>query len=192
MTGVVNPITLTLEEFLNQPETKPASEFIDGRVEQKPMPQGKHSRLQLRFCDRVNELAEAAQIAMAFPELRCSFGGRSIVPDATVFRWERIPFDANGEVANAFEIYPDWAIEILSPSQTATKVIRNILHCLKQGAQLGWLVDPEERVILVFRPDQLPVELVGDEVLPVLPDLALTLTVNDVFGWLKGRQRGST
>ncbi len=38
MTGVVNPLTLTLEEFLQQPETKPASEFVDGRVEQKPMP----------------------------------------------------------------------------------------------------------------------------------------------------------
>jgi Uma2 family endonuclease len=189
MTGVVNPPTLTLEEFLNQPETKPASEFINGRVEQKPMPQGKHSRLQLRFCQQVNEIAETAERAMAFPELRCTFGGRSIVPDATVFRWERIPFDANGEVANAFATYPDWTIEILSPDQTATKVIRNILHCLKQGSELGWLVDPEERVILVFHPEQLPIELVGDEVLPVLADLGLVLTVNQVFAWLKGRRR---
>lgn len=162
------------------------------------MPQGKHSRLQLRFCDQVNEIAEAVQIAMAFPELRCTYpagsrssvyGGRSIVPDAAVFRWERIPFDANGEVANIFGTYPDWTIEILSPDQTATKVIRNVLHCLKHGSQLGWLVDPEERVILVFRPEQLPIELVGDNVLPVLPNLALTLTVNDVFAWLKGRQQ---
>ena len=190
MTGIVNPLTLTLEEFLKQPETKPASEFIDGRVEQKPMPQGKHSRLQLRFCDQVNEIAETPQIAMAFPELRCTFGGRSIVPDATVFRWERIPFDANGEVANAFETYPDWTVEILSPEQTATKVIRNILHCLKHGSQLGWLVDPEERVILVFRPEHLPSEWVGAEILPVLPDLTLVLTVNDVFAWLKARQQG--
>jgi Uma2 family endonuclease len=53
------------------------------------------------------------------------------------------------------------------------------------------LVDPQERVILVFRPEQLPNELVGNEILPVLPDLALTLTVNDVFAWLKGRQPGT-
>ncbi len=190
MTGVVKPPTLTLEEFLQQPETKPASEFIDGRVEQKLMPHGKHSRLQLRFCDQVNEIAEANQVAMAFPELRCTFGGRSIVPDANVFHWERIPFDADGEVANAFETYPDWTIEILSLDQTTTKVIRNILHCLKHGSQLGWLIDPEERVILVFRPEQLPTELVGDDVLPVLPTLTLALTVNDVFAWLKGRRQG--
>ncbi|MBW4690827.1 MAG: Uma2 family endonuclease [Lyngbya sp. HA4199-MV5] len=189
MAGIVKPPTPTLKEFLKQPETKPASEFIDGRVEQKPMPQGKHSRLQLRFCDQVNDIAETTQVMMAFPELRCTFGGRSIVPDATVIRWERIPFDADGEVANAFETYPDWTIEILSPDQTTTKVIRNILHCLKHGSQLGWLIDPEERVILVFLPEQLPIELVGDAVLPVLPNLALALTVNDVFAWLKGRQQ---
>lgn len=190
MTGVVKRPTLTLEEFLQQPETKPASEFVDGRLEQKLMPPGKHSRLQLRFCDQVNEIAEANQVAMAFPELRCTFDGRSIVPDATVFHWERIPFDADGEVANTFETYPDWTIEILSPDQTTTKVIRNILHCLKHGSQLGWLIDPEERVILVFRPEQLPTELVGDDVLPVLATLTLALTVNDVFAWLKGRRQG--
>lgn len=186
MTIGVNPPTLSLEEFLKLPETQPASEFIDGKVEQKMMPQGKHSRLQLKFCDAVNAIAEEPQIAMAFPELRCTFGGRSIVPDAAVFIWKRIPFDANGEVENSFEIYPDWTVEILSPEQKTTKVIRNILHCLKHGSQLGWLVDPEERVILVFRPEQFPIELAGNEVLPVLPNFELTLTVDDVFAWLRG------
>lgn len=42
---------ITLEEFLKLPETKPASEFINGRIYQKPMPQGKHSRIQLKLCD---------------------------------------------------------------------------------------------------------------------------------------------
>jgi Uma2 family endonuclease len=38
--------TLSLEEFLKLPETKPASEYIDGQIIQKPMPQGKHSIIQ--------------------------------------------------------------------------------------------------------------------------------------------------
>ena len=33
---------LTLEEFLELPETTPASEYIDGKIIQKPMPQGEH------------------------------------------------------------------------------------------------------------------------------------------------------
>lgn len=179
----------TLEEFLRLPETKPASEFINGIVSQKPMPQGKHSRLQLKFCDAVNEVAEEQQLAIAFPELRCTFGGRSIVPDAAVFTWERIPFDENEEVENAFTIHPDWVVEILSPEQKTTKVIRNILHCLKHGSQLGWLIDPEERIILVFQPEQLPVELSDNESLLVLSGLELRLTVNEVFAWLKGKNK---
>ena len=39
--------TLLLEEFLALPETKPASEYIDNQIYQKPMPQGKHSILEI-------------------------------------------------------------------------------------------------------------------------------------------------
>jgi len=56
--------TITLTEFLQLPETKPASEFINGRIYQKPMPQGKHSRLQLKLCNTINQVAEASQIAL--------------------------------------------------------------------------------------------------------------------------------
>ena len=180
--------SLTLEEFLLLPETKPASEFIDSRIYQKPMPQGKHSRLQLKFCNTVNHVAETPKIALAFPELRCTFGGRSIVPDATMFAWERIPFEADGEVPNVFEIYPDWTIEILSPDQRATKVISNILHCIRHGTQLGWLIDPLERLILAFIPGQEPIELTGGDSLPIPKFLTLNLTVEQVFGWLKVAQ----
>ena len=177
--------TITLEEFLKLPETKPAAEFINGSIHQKSMPQGKHSRLQLKLCNAVNQVAENSKIALAFPELRCTFGGRSIVPDVTVFTWERIPFDADGEVENSFQIYPDWTIEILSPEQSSTKVITNILHCLKYGTKLGWLIDPIERLILVFLPGQQPLVMTGDDQLPVLENLPLKITVIQVFAWLK-------
>jgi Uma2 family endonuclease len=179
--------TLTLEEFLKLPETKPASEYIDGEIIQKPMPQGKHSTLQGELIIAINALAKKQRVAMAFPELRCTFGGRSIVPDVVVFAWERIPVDENGDIANVFETYPDWSIEILSPDQSQTKVIRKILHCLKHGSKLGWLIDPVEKSVLVFPPGQQP-ELLQEssDSLPV-PDLVsqLHLTVGDVFGWLK-------
>jgi Uma2 family endonuclease len=38
---VQTPLTLlSLDEFLLLPETKPASEYIDGQILQKPIPQG--------------------------------------------------------------------------------------------------------------------------------------------------------
>nr|WP_250122929.1 Uma2 family endonuclease [Chroococcidiopsis sp. CCMEE 29] len=122
--------TLTLEEFLKLPETKPASEYIDGQIIQKPMPQGKHSVIQGELVSTINQVLKSRRIARAFPELRCTFGGRSTVPDVSVFVWDRIPRDQNGEIANVFQSAPDWIIEILSPNQSQTKVTKNILWTL--------------------------------------------------------------
>ena len=101
----VKPITL--EEFLSRSEIKPAAEFLNGQIISKPMPQGEHSRLQVKLCTNINLITESQQIAYAFPELRCTFGGASIVPDVSVFRWDRIPRQPSGRVANRFESYPD-------------------------------------------------------------------------------------
>jgi Uma2 family endonuclease len=176
---------LTLDEFLKRPETEPASEYINGEIRQKPMPKGKHSRLQLKLCNSINEVAESQQIAYAFPELRCSFGNRSIVPDIAIFKWVRIPFDADGEAPNDFLLCPDWTIEILSPEQSSNRVIGNILYCLQHQCELGWLIDPADRSIVVFRPDTQPELLQSGDRLPVLEEIDLELTVNQVFAWLK-------
>ena len=178
---------LSLEEFLSLAETKPVSEYINGLVIQKPMPKGKHSRLQLKLYDTINEVAEISTIASAFPKLRCSFGTRSIVPDIAVFKWLRIPFDADGEVSHDFFLSPDWTIEILSPEQSSNRVIGNILYCLHHGSQLGWLIDPEDRSILVFRPQQQPELFQGSECPLVLKGIDLKLSVENIFNWLKMR-----
>ena len=177
--------SLTLDEFLMLPETKPASEFVDEEIVQKPMPQGEHSRLQSKLCGVVNQIAESPKIAYAFSELRCTFGERSIVPDISIFRWERIPLSSSGRIANRFETYPDWVVEILSPNQRQTKVLGNLLHCSEYGTELGWLIYPEEESILVVFPEN-KVQLVTSKTkLPVLNNIELELTVDRVFAWLK-------
>ena len=81
---------LTLEEFLELPEEKPALEYENGVVTQKVPPQGKHAALQLAICELINRVARPTKIALALPELRATYGGRSRVPDVAVYRWERI------------------------------------------------------------------------------------------------------
>jgi Uma2 family endonuclease len=182
MTTLVKSITL--EEFLQLPETKPASEYVEGKINQKPMPQGEHSRLQGKLVATVNGVAEPQKTALAFPELRCVFGGAAIVPDISVFRWERIPREPSGKITNRFETYPDWAIEILSPDQSQAKVLRNLLHCSQHGTELGWLIFPEEASILSIFPNQRVEMLMGTDPLPVLSNIDLSLTVEQVFSWL--------
>lgn len=178
---------LTLEEFLKLPETKPASEYLDGQIVQKPMPQGKHSTLQTELSTAINVALKSERMARAFSELRCTFGGRSTVPDISVFLWNRIPRDGSGEIANSFTLAPDWVIEILSPEQRQARVIKNILHCLNYQTQMGWLIYPDERSVLVYQPDR-QVEVFDELEAPILlPSFArdrLSLTVGDLFAWL--------
>jgi len=177
---------ITLEEFLKLPETKPSSEYIDGQVIQKPMPQGKHSTIQTEFSTTINATLKPRQIARAFSELRCTFGKRSIVPDISVFIWQRIPRDLSGEIANTFLTPPDWTIEILSPEQSQTRVTKNILHCLNHGTQMGWLIDPDEQTVFVHLPMQ-RLEVFDDpkQLLPVPPFANdLMLNVESIFAWL--------
>ncbi len=174
----------SLESFLSLPETKPACEFINEKTTQKPMPQGKHSRLQVKLSTSINQVVEIPKIAYAFSELRCTFGGASIVPDISVFRWERIPRDNSGQVANRFQIYPDWAIEILSPAQRQNKVLANLLHCIENGTELGWLLNPEDESVLVVSDRSIQI-FKGVDQLPVLNGINLELTAEQIFGWLK-------
>lgn len=185
MSPLQSPHQLSLEDFLQLPETKPASEYIDGKIYQKPIPKGKHSAIQTFLAATINQVGIPKQIARAFPELRCTFGGRALVSDITVFSWQRIPLDANGEIEDTFEIAPDWTIEILSAEQSSTRVINNILFCLNQGTELGWFIDPQERMVITFRPGEQP-EIKQNQVsLPVLTSLEdLQLSVQEVFSWL--------
>lgn len=177
---------ITLEEFLQLPETEPASEYIHGQIIQKPMPQGEHSAIQTELSAAINAVLRSLRIARAFSELRCTFGGRSIVPDVAVFTWNRIPRKENGSVANVFQVAPDWTIEILSPDQSVTKVTKNILHCLENETQMGWLIDPEEQSVFVYIRNQQPVVLDEPEALLPVPSFAseIKLTVRNLFSWL--------
>lgn len=185
-----NPNILSLEEFLTLPETKPASEYIDGQIYQKPMPQGKHSKLQIGFASQINQKGEAACLAYAFTELRCTFAERSIVPDIAVFEWERIPVDDDGEIMNRITITPDWIIEILSPDQSPLEIIDKISFAIKNGTKLGWLISPKEKKVLVFQGDRLPETKVGEMLLPVLDGFTdWQVTVTDLFSLLSFAQK---
>lgn len=181
---------LSLGDFLAMPETKPASEYVNGMVTQKSMPKGKHSVVQFELARAINQQAKPNKIAYALPELRCTFAGRSLVPDIAVIRWENLPLDEDGEIADRFDRYPDWTIEILSPDQSATIVMEKIIFCLNQGTELGWLIDTQAKSVSVFQASGLPKVYLLDRT-PAEPMAVMAglddwqLSVSDIFAWLK-------
>lgn len=178
-------VEMTLEEFLQLPETKPASEFIKGEIYQKTMPNGEHSTLQGELTSRINQIGKPGKLVYAFPELRCTFATRAIVPDISVFTWERIPRNEDGGVASKITIAPDWIIEILSPEQSVNRVIEKIIFAFEYGTKLGWLVDLERKRVMIFQDNQMPEIKTGEDKLPVLELLQdWQLSATDLFSWL--------
>ncbi len=185
ITSVKPTSQLSLEEFLRLPETKPASEYINGQIYRKPMGQIKHSTIQSCLSFEINRVGRPNRLAGAFTELRCTFGGRSLVPDIAVVERSRLPRQDNGLVENKFEAAPDWVIEIVSPEQNYSRLIEKITFCLKNGSQLGWLIDPEDECLIAFQPNQQPEVRYNSEPLPVLNILTdLHLSAKEIFGWL--------
>ncbi|MDG2990120.1 Uma2 family endonuclease [Candidatus Synechococcus calcipolaris G9] len=175
---------LTIEDFLKFPylEGSPAWEYVDGAAIQKPMPKLRHSILQKRLLTEIDSHSESYT---TLPELRCTFAGRSVVPDIAVISWNRIQVNGLGEPEDNFIEAPDWSIEILSPDQKANRVIDNLLHCIKHGCRLGWMLDPDDYSVLTFAPHEEPKVYRGDCQLQVLEGVYLELTAQQVFAWLK-------
>jgi Uma2 family endonuclease len=176
--------TLTISEFLKLPniDESPAYEYMNGMSVQKPMPKTRHSILQKRLLFEVDNHSEEYR---ALPELRCSFGGRSIVPDVAVVAWNRIKDNEVGEPEDNFTEAPDWSIKILSPDQKSNRVIDNLLHCLNHEGKLGWMIDPDDYSVLILLPHQAPKVYRGNTQLLVLQEIDLELTAEQVFKWLK-------
>lgn len=112
---------MVLDDFLAMPEIKPANEFINGSICQKPMPQGKHSIIQRELTFAIDRPLRDQKIARAFPELRCTFGQRSTVPDVSVILWEKIPRNKADQIL----LMPAFVIELN----------------LSVGELFGWLIE---------------------------------------------------
>jgi Uma2 family endonuclease len=176
---------LSLDEFLALPEKKPALEYEDGEVTQKVAPKGRHSALQTGIAALVNRVAKPRKLAFALTELRSTYAQMSRVPDVSVYRWERIPKDARGRIADDFFEPPDVAIEIVSPGQRVNRLVRRCLSFVANGVGAALLVDPADESILLFRPDAIPVALGHDDEIDlseVVP--GLRIRVRDIFAEL--------
>jgi Uma2 family endonuclease len=178
---------LTLEEFLRRPDIDehPYLEYIDGRIEAKVSPKKKHSAIQGGLVDRFNRFATPLRLGKGFVELRCTFAGRSIIPDVVFLLKAHIELDDQGEYLDDTPWPPDVHVEIVSPDQSARKARGALIFSTAHVCPLGWLIDPYKKTIDAHRPGR-PVErLAPDGVLegePVLP--GFRLSGDEVFGWL--------
>ncbi|TAK25420.1 MAG: Uma2 family endonuclease [Chloroflexota bacterium] len=168
---------LSLEQFLQLPEEEPALEYEEGQVERKMTPKLRHSALHSELLIRLTATARRRNRARVCVDLRTTFGGRSYVPDLSVFLTVRVPHQPDGALVDDVLLPPDIAVEIISPDQRLSRLIRRCTWYVENGVCVALLVVPDDESVLVFRPGR-PVQVVRSdervELEDVLPGFSLT------------------
>lgn len=92
-------------------------------------------------------------------------------------RWEALSKKARQKFAH---ICPDFVVELRSKTDRLKTLQAKMAEYLENGAQLGWLIDPIERKVHIYRLNQ-DVEILHDPDTvsgdPVLPGFTLPLSV---------------
>lgn len=66
-------------------------------------------------------------------------------------RWESLP---ESELRRFSRIVPDFVIELLSISDSLKTLKKKMAEYIENGVRLGWLIDPEERKVHIYRANE--------------------------------------
>ncbi|GBE92942.1 Uma2 family endonuclease [Nostoc cycadae] len=95
-------------------------------------------------------------------------------------RWQALTPEQKATFAN---ICPDFVVELRSSSDTIKTLQEKMREYIDNGAKLGWLIDPQQRRVEIYRPSSAvevlenPAELSGEVVL-----LGFVLDLGRVWG----------
>ena len=81
-----------------------------------------------------------------------------------------------------WHLCPDFVMELKSPSDRLRTLQAKMLEYMENGAQLGWLIDPEARSVTIYRPNQTPEILTNiDSLTATEPLTGFTLNLAPVW-----------
>jgi Uma2 family endonuclease len=69
-------------------------------------------------------------------------------PDASFVRAERLPHE--GVRGGWVELAPDLAVEVLSPTETASDIAEKLADYRAAGTAVVWVIDPAKRTVGIF------------------------------------------
>ena len=165
--------TYTPEDLLTMPDRK-KYELVDGHLVERHM-----SRLSSWVAGRLHRFidifVEEQQLGWAWPSDQgyvCfpNSPRKLRFPDVSYVSKRRLPAGLTSD--GYIYIPPDLAVEVVSPNDLASEVLRKVLEYLDAGVALVWVIYPEARATQVYRRDgsgnllRDDGELSGEDVLP--------------------------
>jgi len=148
-------MTMTVEEFLAYPVPDAKAELIRGELRVTPPAGGPHGMAAANLVFLLTLHVRQHRLGCVFPD---GFGYELIrlprtvrVPDASFVRADRLPPEGIGP--GLLKLSPDLAIEVLSPSETASELEEKLDDYLVSGTSLIWVVDPVRRTVMTIPAD---------------------------------------
>jgi Uma2 family endonuclease len=92
-------------------------------------------------------------------------------PDASWVRRDRLAAFTKDELEKFLPLCPDFVAEIMSPTDALSEVQDKMAEYVANGARLGWLIDPYEARVYIYRPGnsieclENPITISGESVL---------------------------
>jgi Uma2 family endonuclease len=159
-------------------------EVVDGRRVEIPPMSAYAAKIASRLSTELNNHARAHQLGEAVVETLFRLPltedrGRNRQPDVAFVAYQRWPADRpQPEDANAWDVVPDLAVEVISPHNLAEEILDRLLEYFRADVRLVWVVYPRQRMIFVFDSPTRVQALSQDDTLdggPVLPGFRLPL-----------------
>jgi Uma2 family endonuclease len=85
--------------------------------------------------------------------------GAMLAPDAAWVSFERLAALSPEQRRKFAPVCPEFVVEIQSPSDSVARLKRKMAEWIDNGAELAWLILPDAKTVLVYRPGA-PVEAV--------------------------------
>ena len=140
------------------------------------LPGGKTGRRNEIICRRLGNWAEQDGTGITFVPLTLFIlpSGAKRAPDASWLRRERWDTLTDEQQEKAPPLCPDFVVELMSRSdRRKLKMLQSkMAEYIDNGAQLGWLIDPFNKNVYIYRPGKSvqrlenPATIHGDSVLP--------------------------
>jgi Uma2 family endonuclease len=173
MEPIEGPAFLTVEDYLRIPDDGKRHSLQAGLLIAEPQPFPRHGQVQARLAQLLLEFVDAHDLGVVLTEAGFLLSRNPDTvrgPDVAFVRAGR--FDADEAAREYFRGAPDLAIEILSPSNRAGDTHAKVADYLAAGASLVWVIDPAQRIAIIYRsllaPRRIGAEgvLDGEDVLP--------------------------
>jgi Uma2 family endonuclease len=149
---------MTAEELSRLPERTCRSELVRGALRELPFGNAEHGALIMRVAIPLGAYVMSHKLGVVFgAETGFVLTRRPdtvLAPDVAYVRNERIP--AAGLPTTFWEGAPDFAVEVVSPSDTYVEVEEKVASWLELGTRMVWVVNPKRRTVTVHRPQQTP------------------------------------